>query len=177
MAPHQARGPIPDPLDAYCAIYDAFNEGLKRAEGELVGMIHVCDRFASTSVIADAAQTLAATKAHAVYGDLAYIAGHHSDQPLRYWHSGHISPENIACGWTPPLASLIARRDAFERLRADNGMYFATTPYPDPWRLAFLAMTVGMGMRLAYVPKVWLQIPIYSPTNQVMARMIGCQDL
>jgi len=166
----------PDPLDAYACIYQAFNEGLEQAQGDMIAMIHVCDRLAGLSILAMAAQTLERTGCDAVYADLAYVAGNGSELPLRYWHSGHLCAENIACGWTPPLACFFARRQAIERIKACQGRYFTESPLPDPWRRTFTLMA-SVGIRIAYVPRVWVQVPTYSPTNQVLARMIGCQDL
>lgn len=165
------------PLASYTCMYQAFNRGLQEATGELVCMMHVCDRFAAPTVLAKVLELLDDPQLDAVYADLAYITGPRSRVPIRYWRSGYMAPENLACGWAAPLPAFVVRRQALERIKLPDGTIFTQTPWPDPWQEAFLRMTLTAGMHVRYVPEVWVEIPTYSPTNQLLARMIGCQDI
>src|SRR5262249_49582204 len=56
-------------------LYDALNKGINRAKGDIIGVLHSDDVFASADVLQQVANTFEATpRAMAVYGDLDYVS-------------------------------------------------------------------------------------------------------
>jgi glycosyltransferase len=162
-----------DPSEVRSRIYEAFNEGIDAATGDVVGLLHLCDSLAYAGAMADVCRTLDETGADAVYGDLAYVAQDDRNRLLRYWRTGHWAAENVANGWVPPLPAFFARREIYERARRRNGQVFNTTSSLDPGQELMVRLLVKMRISLAYLPRVLVKIPVASPSNQIVASMTG----
>jgi glycosyltransferase len=167
--PYEAAGE--DPAEARRRIYEAFNEGISLATGDVVGLLHLCDSLAYPGALAEVCRTLDQTGADAVYGDLAYVAGDDRNRLLRYWRSGHWSADNLANGWVPPLPAFFARREIYERAKRRDGRYFVATPDVDPGHDLMVRMLVKMRISLAYLPTLLVKIPVARPSNQIVASM------
>jgi glycosyltransferase len=61
-------------------IYDAINRGISRATGDVIGLMHSDDFYASNAVLAKIADAFADRSVQGVYGDLQYVA---ADNPAR----------------------------------------------------------------------------------------------
>lgn len=160
-----------DPCEGRSRIYEAFNEGIGAATGDVVGLLHLCDSLAYAGAMADVCHTLDETGADAVYGDLAYVAQDDRNRLLRYWRSGHWAAENVASGWVPPLPAFFARREIYERARRRDGRIFNTVSSQDPGHDLMVRLLVKMRISMAYLPKVLVKIPVASPSNLVVASM------
>lgn len=178
---HGFPRPFTDPIgqadqasELRLGLYEAFNEGIGQATGDVVSLLHVDDSLAYAEVLDDVALTLDQTGADAVYGDLAYVAQDDPSRLLRYWQSGHWAPENLACGWVPPLPAFFARREIYERAKGRDGRYFNTASTLDPGYELLVRMLAKMRISIAYLPELLTKIPVASPSNQVLASMI-CQ--
>jgi glycosyltransferase len=160
-----------EPCEVRSRIYEAFNEGIGQATGDVVGFLHLCDSLAYPGAMADVCRTLDETGADAVYGDLAYVAGDDRNRLLRYWRTGHWAAENVASGWVPPLPAFFARREIYERARRRDGRVFNTVSAVDPGHDLMVRLLARMRISVAYLPKVLVKIPVSSPSNQIVASM------
>lgn len=106
-------------------IYDALNRGVARAAGDVIGLLHADDEYAHPDVLAKVMQAFEGG-AEAVYGDLDYVRESADDEikVVRHWHSGAYQSRQLAWGWMPPHPALFVRRDLYERVALDNGVYF-----------------------------------------------------
>lgn len=96
-------------------IYDALNRALARASSEVVGLLHSDDCFAHPHVLKRVAERFQATGAHAVYGDLDYVADSDTRRVVRHWRAGHFTPAKLRRGWMPPHPALFLRREVIQR--------------------------------------------------------------
>lgn len=100
-------------------IYDALNKGIKLATGDIVGILHSDDYFASDDMISRIMhEFMADPKLEAVYGDLDYVR-QNSTTVVRHYSSKDFSPSKFASGFMPAHPSFFCRRDCF----AKYGLY------------------------------------------------------
>lgn len=96
-------------------IYDAFNQGLRAASGEVLGVLHSDDRFADANVLADIAAAFEADpQLDLVYGHLQY---RRPDGSLyRHWRARPPGRHDLALGWMPAHPTVFVRRAFWERV-------------------------------------------------------------
>jgi len=109
-------------------IYDALNRGVARVTGEVIGLLHAGDEYAHPDVLARVMRAFE-DGAEVVYGDLDYVR-ESADGVLkivRHWRSGAYDPRQLHWGWMPPHPALFVRRDVYERVALDEGIFFDST--------------------------------------------------
>ena len=147
-------------------IYDAINRGIRRAKGEVIGLMHSDDFFANANVLTKVAQALADPAVDGVYGDLDYVAAHDPDRVIRHWRSGPYAPASLRYGWMPPHPTLYLRREVFERHGLYNPSYRISGDYD-----AMLRYLVKGGISLAYVPEVLVKMRVGGESNRSLERI------
>ena len=116
-------------------LYDALNKGIRMATGEVVGILHADDFFASPHVLERVTKVFEDASVDACYGDLLYVTeeGEARDTEQknlnkslitnykshfsikRYWKSGEYHPRKFYWGWMPPHPTFFVRRAIYER--------------------------------------------------------------
>ncbi len=98
-------------------IYDALNQGIERATGDVVGFLHADDVYAHADVLAHIAAAFDADPdLCAVYGDLQYVRKNDTDVVVRHWKSTPFTAGRLAWGWMPPHPTLYVRREWYTRI-------------------------------------------------------------
>ena len=88
-------------------IYDAMNKGVKRATGDIVGILNSDDFYASENVLREVVDTFEQSGCDAVYGDLQYVDKDDVSKVVRYWRSGPYQQGAFKWGWMPPHPSFL----------------------------------------------------------------------
>ena len=102
-------------------IYAALNEGIRRGEAPIVGMLHGNDRYASADVVERVLETFANDPTlDFLYADLEYRNA--SGRTIRRYDSGSFKPHMLRWGWAPAHPTLFVRRSVFDRV----GLYDET---------------------------------------------------
>ena len=148
-------------------IYDALNKGIAAATGDVIGVMHSDDFFAHQTVLADIAACLEISRADAVYGDLDYVAAHHTDRIVRRWRSGAYARDRLRRGWMPPHPALFVRRDVF----AEHGQYDTSYQIAADYDAILRWMWRG-NIRVAYLPEVLVKMRVGGESNRSLGRMI-----
>ena len=65
-------------------IYDAMNQGIEAATGDVVGLLNSDDFYSADDILAVVAATLEETGCDAVYGDIHYVSDKDLTRPVRY---------------------------------------------------------------------------------------------
>lgn len=147
-------------------IYDAINRGIARATGDIVGLMHSDDFFASDEVLAKVAQAFADRSVDGVYGDLDYVAADNPSRIIRHWRSGPYDPASLRHGWMPPHPTLYLRRDVFEK----HGLYDASYRISGDYD-AMLRYLVKGQIALAYIPEVLVKMRVGGESNRSLGRI------
>lgn len=148
-------------------IYDALNRGIARATGDVIGLMHSDDVFASTEVLDKVAEALSDRHVDGAYGDLEYVSARDPARVIRHWRSGPFSAEKLARGWMPPHPTLFLRRSVFERWGTYDTSYRIAADYD-----AMLRWLGQGGIRLAYIPEVLVKMRLGGESNSSLRRIL-----
>lgn len=104
-------------------IYAAYNKGLARATGDVIGFLNSDDFYASDSVLADVMAAFEDESVDAVYGDLTYVDPVDTDVIERVWKSRPPTRLNIARGFHPAHPTLFLHRRVYDQAGVFNTEY------------------------------------------------------
>lgn len=148
-------------------IYDAINRGIKRASGDVVGLMHSDDFYASPTVLEKVAEAMRDSTIDGVYGDLQYVSASDPSQVIRHWRSGQYTRSKIAWGWMPPHPTLYLRREVFDRWGLYDTSYRIAADYD-----AILRYLVKGNIRLGYIPEVLVKMRVGGESNRSLERIL-----
>ena len=104
-------------------IFDAYNKGLKIADGDIIGILNSDDYYTSAYVLEHVAQIFETEDVDAVYADLIYVDEINTARVVRYWKSKKVELLNLSCGFIPPHPTLFLRREVYGRVGNFNPNY------------------------------------------------------
>jgi glycosyltransferase len=148
-------------------IYDAINRGISRATGDVIGLMHSDDFYASNAVLAKIADAFADRSVQGVYGDLQYVAADNPARVVRHWRSGDFTHSRLRQGWMPPHPTLYLRREVFERFGLYDTSFQIAADYD-----AMLRYLVKGQIRLAYIPEVLVKMRLGGESNRSLGRIV-----
>jgi glycosyltransferase len=147
-------------------IYDAINRGIERATGDVIGLLHSDDRFASPEVLREVAARFEDPEVSGVYVDLQYVSAADPSRVVRYWRAGPYAPEHLTRGWMPPHPTLYLRREVLEQ----GGLY--DTGFQIAADYDAMLRWLASGIRLAYLPQVMINMRLGGESNRSLARIL-----
>lgn len=148
-------------------IYDALNRGIKRASGDIIGLMHSDDFFASDTVLEKVAAAFSDTSTDGVYGDLQYVSASNPERIIRHWRAGKYTSKRLKYGWMPPHPTLYLRREVFENWGCYDTSYQIAADYD-----AMLRWLVRGKITLAYIPEVLVKMRVGGESNKSLGRII-----
>ncbi|MEL7180384.1 MAG: glycosyltransferase family 2 protein [Pseudomonadota bacterium] len=160
--PHMALQSSPDN-----GIYDAINQGIWRASGDVVGLLHADDTLADPDVLAWVALALEDPAIDGVYGDLQYVSRDDPTRVMRHWQAGPYSAAHLRRGWMPPHPTLYLRREVFAR----SGFYDTSYRIAGDYEAMLRFLTAGQ-VRLGYIPKVMVHMKMGGVSNRSFTHII-----
>jgi glycosyltransferase len=102
-------------------LYDALNKGISMATGDVVGMLHSDDIYASHQIISKVAQQFAMDpEVEAVYADLVFVDRNDTNKVLRTWKAGEYKPDAFIKGWMPPHPTFFVKKSVYDRFGGFN---------------------------------------------------------
>lgn len=148
-------------------IYDALNKGISLASGEIIGVMHSDDFFATNFVLEKVAAVFDDEQVEAVYGDLDYVAAADPERIIRRWRSDSYSRAKLGRGWMPPHPTLFMRSRVFARLGVYDTRYRIAADYE-----AMLRYFGRGGVEPAYIPEVLVKMRVGGESNASLGRII-----
>ncbi len=138
-------------------IYDAMNKGIKKATGEVVGILNSDDFYFDEEVVSKVAESFEDREIDAVYGDLIFVDPNNLNKTVRTYSSEKWHPEKFAKGYMPAHPTFFVRREFYEK----HGLF--ETDYR-------IAADYEMLIRLLYVNELRYR---YLPMKMVKMRKGG----
>ena len=138
-------------------IYDAMNKGIKKATGEVIGILNSDDFYFDNQVISKVAVTFSEKDIDAVFGDLIFVDSKNLNRTVRTYSSNNWYPDKFAKGYMPAHPTFFVRRKFYEK----HGLF--ETDYE-------IAADYEMLIRLLYVHKLNY---VYLPIKMVKMRTGG----
>jgi glycosyltransferase involved in cell wall biosynthesis len=145
-------------------IYDAMNKGVKRATGDIVGILNSDDFYASENVLREVVDTFQQSGCDAVYGDLQYVCKDDVSKVVRYWRSGPYQQGAFKWGWMPPHPSFFVRHTLYDRCGLFNLDMKTAADYE-----LMLRMIHKEGASLQYLPNVLVKMRTGGASNASLA--------
>lgn len=145
-------------------IYDAMNKGVKRATGDIVGILNSDDFYASENVLREVVDTFEQSGCDAVYGDLQYVCKDDVSKVVRYWRSGPYQQGAFKWGWMPPHPSFFVRHTLYDRCGLFNLDMKTAADYE-----LMLRMIHKEGASLQYLPNVLVKMRTGGASNASLA--------
>ncbi|MGC9151639.1 MAG: glycosyltransferase family 2 protein [Microbacter sp.] len=96
-------------------IYDALNKGILLASGDIIGVLHSDDVFASNDSLWHVHEAFTRSAADVVYGDLVYVKQSNPSQVIRYWRSNPFTPSLLFRGWMPPHPTVFVTKEMYQK--------------------------------------------------------------
>ncbi|QWD47620.1 glycosyltransferase [Polynucleobacter paneuropaeus] len=110
-------------------IYDALNKGFGLASGDILGVLHSDDFFASEFTLSKVVDIFRDESIDVVYGDLQYVSKFSTKKIIRNWRAGEFSRSSLKWGWMLPHPTLFLRRSVFEGLKGFDLRYKISSDY------------------------------------------------
>jgi len=86
--------------------FSALNIGLQNTTGDIIGLLHSDDIFASTKVLSTVAKTYRETNFDISYGDIKFCLRNNLLAIRRAWISSNYNFQKMQLGWMPPHVSI-----------------------------------------------------------------------
>ena len=144
-------------------IYDALNKGIRRCSGNIIGMLHADDVFASDVVLEIVKREMDARDLEVAYGDLDYV--NRAGRKIRHWSAGHVSEHKLRRGWMPPHPTLFVRRRVFERVGVYDTAFRIAGDYD-----FLLRVLRSSGIRVGYIPLLVTRMTLGGASNRSLAQ-------
>ena len=148
-------------------IYDALNQAVALASGDIIGLLHANDFYADNDVLqrvcaafADDEQLLG------VYADLNYVSDKNVHKMVRHWQAKKFSQSKLRFGWMPPHPTLFLRRSVYEELGGFNTKYKISADYD-----FILRLFSQYGARIAYVPALFVLMRTGGKSNRGLGNL------
>ena len=96
-------------------IYDAMNQGVEAATGDIVGILNSDDMYYDDQVLERIAEAFKDPEIGCVYGDLQFVDAKDTSRVVREWKGSQYLEGGFREGWHPAHPTFYARRELFEK--------------------------------------------------------------
>lgn len=148
-------------------VYEALNKGIALATGDVIGVLHSDDVFASVDVLERVASCFEDPSVMVVYGDLEYVKRDDVATVVRKWRAGTWSPEKLARGWMPPHPTLYVRKSVLDQVGGYDLQYRISSDYQFILRVFSLP-----NLRIHYEPYTLVRMRMGGMSNKNLANLI-----
>lgn len=135
-------------------IYDAYNRGLERVDGEIIGFINSDDFYYDETVIAQVAKAFADNpQAEAVHANLLYVDPEDTDLVVREWRGREMTEKNMQRGFIPAHPTLFLKRDVYDKVGGFDTKFRLAADYEFMLRMLKKYQTPSV-----HVPSIWVRM-------------------
>ena len=95
-------------------IYDAMNQGIAVATGDIIGILNSDDMYYDDQVLARIADAMTDKSVDCVYGDLEFVDSYDTSKVVRIWTGSQYQVGGFRRGWHPAHPTFYARKKCFD---------------------------------------------------------------
>jgi len=96
-------------------IYDAMNKGIKKATGDVIGILNSDDFYFDNQVISKVAKAFSDHSTEAVFGDLIFVDPKDINRTVRTYSSKNWHPDKFARGYMPAHPTFFVKKEFYEK--------------------------------------------------------------
>jgi glycosyltransferase involved in cell wall biosynthesis len=149
VATYKSKQPITFISEPDKGIYDAMNKGVKKATGDIIGILNSDDFYFDQNVLQKVSDAFTDNSAiQAVYGDIMYVDKDNIQKKTRYWKAGTCTDQKIRRGWSMPHPALFVHRDVYQKL---SYIFDTTLTIAADYDLIFRLIHINK-INIAYIP-------------------------
>jgi len=141
-------------------IYTAINTGILASNGDIIGILHADDYYASPRVLQQVAAVFEDPSVDACYGDLCYVNASNPADVVRYWRAGKYHTRRFLHGWMPPHPTFFLRRKIYQQF----GLYRTDLGTAADYEL-MVRVLVRHGVQATYLPEVLVHMRTGGSSN------------
>ena len=148
-------------------VYDALNKAILRSTGDIIGILHSDDFYATETVISQVAKVFIEEDIDGVYGDVEYVSSNNINRVVRYWRSGQFDSNSLRNGWMPPHPTVFLKRSVFEKFGLYDTSYKISADYE-----AILRYMQNDRIKMSYIPVVLTRMRTGGLSNRSLGHII-----
>ena len=148
-------------------VYDGMNRGIKRATGDIIGILNSDDIYASNDVIERVVNEMAENNADCCWGDLVYVDAKNTDKVIRYWKSSEYKRGKFKTGWHPPHPCFFVKKWVYDKY----GLFNLDFPISADYEL-MLRFLEKYKIRSCYIPQILVKMRIGGQSNKSIKNII-----
>ncbi|HYC73606.1 glycosyltransferase family 2 protein [Brevundimonas sp.] len=152
-------------------IYDAYNKGLSRATGEVIGFINSDDYYCAPDVLENVMKAFDDPTVEAVHADLVYVDPENTGKIERHWKSRPATVENLRRGFIPAHPTLFLTRAAYDKVGEYDTRYRLAADYDFMLRAFYVHK-----LKSVYVPQIWVRMRSGGATGGTAASIMKQND-
>ena len=152
-------------------LYAAINKGVKMATGDVIGILHADDMYASANVIEEMTALVNSTNCDAVYADLEYVRRENPSRIVRYWKSGKYKNGSFRSGWMPPHPTFFVKRTIYEQFGYFDDSFTSAGDYELMLRFIHIHK-----IELAYWPHVAVRMRLGGKSNESITNRLKANN-
>ena len=101
--------------------YGSINLGIKKATGDIIGVLHADDFFTNRNILEKIAYIHDKDKSiDLTYGNVLFCKRNNVNKISRYWKSNNYKKNSINKGWMPPHTTLFINKKIYRKLKYSN---------------------------------------------------------
>lgn len=145
-------------------IYNAINNGVSLATGDVIGILNSDDVLASPDTIATIVKTFSDTNAQVVYGDLVYCNA--SGSVVRYWRSNAFRRSSLKFGWMPAHPTFYCLHSVYDEVGKYDETFRISADYD------FMLRVLLRSYHITYIPAILIRMGIGGVSNRNCRAML-----
>ena len=148
-------------------IYDAFNKGINRSTGDVIGFLSADDFLKDSNVLTKIAEKFSFEMADVVYGDLYYVNKNDTTKVIRHWQAKKFSINQLAMGWMPPHPTLYIKASLYKELGAFDKTFRISGDYD-----FILRLFTRINLNIIYISEVLVVMRLGGVSNRSLKSLI-----
>lgn len=148
-------------------IYDALNKGIKMATGDIIGILHADDFYATNDILSKISQCFEKHECDILYGNLEYIDQSPQQKTIRYWKAGIFTAQKLKNGWMPPHPTLFVKKEVYQQIGLFNITYKIAADYD-----FMIRCLKNPEFKIHYLPQTIVKMRIGGKSNKSVSNII-----
>jgi glycosyltransferase len=109
--------------------FDSINLGIKKASGDIIGILHSDDIFFNQNILLKIKDTFNKNNADILYGGVYFSKRNNLKKITRIWKPERFIRKNLYFGWMPPHVSLFIKKRIFKKFGVYSNKYKISSDY------------------------------------------------
>jgi len=109
--------------------YKAINKGIKKSNGNIIGLLHSDDIFFNNSILFNIHKYIIEKKCDIVYGGIYFAERNNLKNINRIWKPSNFKKNKISYGWTPPHVGMFIKKNVFKNIGYYSDKYTISSDY------------------------------------------------